>query len=168
MSSIWMPLLAVPAIFLFNTNAFCFVKTDYYKTNCSVRWEGFWVRGNLLELLLWFHQTQIPGNGVLTIVCAFSGQLKSADNRVLQEQLQQKVLSLPTSIFNLNSSRWQKFDPKSCTNYRMWKSMIYKKKFFVLSNNSQQKWIYPLSRRLIAHSRRLLIWNLNFSPRFFY
>jgi uncharacterized protein YqhQ len=31
---------------------------------------------------------------LLTIVCVFLGQLKLADNRVLQEQLLQKVLSL--------------------------------------------------------------------------
>ncbi|ONM36315.1 hypothetical protein ZEAMMB73_Zm00001d042795 [Zea mays] len=47
----------------------------------------------------------------------------------------------------------------SKSNYyrRMWKSTIYKKKFFTLSNNSQQKWIYPLRRKLIVHIRRLLI-----------
>jgi hypothetical protein len=31
------PSLVFPAISLFNTNAFGFVKTDYYKTNCSVQ-----------------------------------------------------------------------------------------------------------------------------------
>jgi len=34
----------------------------------------------------------------------------------------------------------------------MWKSTIYKKKFFALSNNSQQKWIYPPRRKLIVHN----------------
>ncbi|KAK8444743.1 hypothetical protein SEVIR_9G193500v4 [Setaria viridis] len=77
----------------------------------------------------------------LTAQCsekAFELELKSADNRVLQEQLHQKVLSLSLSLnFHFKIFKLAKVLSKRFANCRMWKSMSYKKKFFALSNSSQ-------------------------------